>query len=149
MEKKKRRNIWKCDIFFKLYGHDFFWDVSNFKNSVRFFFSTRGKKKTEKSDSVEVGRRAYVITWKNKNNTPLLWPTYRTKKQTGVGGTKRSEQLPANLHFDRHLNVSGTATVSVSKAAWVNADRFIGLKKNEETEFRGGFSIRTNATRPV
>ena len=31
-----------------------------------------GKKKTEKSDSVEVGRRAYVITWKNKNNTPLF-----------------------------------------------------------------------------
>ena len=37
-----------------------------------FFFHPREEKKTEKSDSVEVGRRAYVITWKNKNNAPLF-----------------------------------------------------------------------------
>ena len=53
-------------IFFEIFE-----ESPNFKNSVRFFFPPEGKK-TEKSDSVEVGRRAYVITWKNKNNTPLV-----------------------------------------------------------------------------
>ena len=38
----------------------------------RFFFSNpEGKKKTNKLDSGEVGRRSYVITQKKKNDPPL------------------------------------------------------------------------------
>ena len=36
-----------------------------------FFFLSRGKKKTVKSTSGEVGRRKYVITGKKKKPTPF------------------------------------------------------------------------------
>ena len=48
---------------------------------LRFFFpapNPEGKKKPVKSGSGEEGRRTYVITWKNKNHTPLYVPRIAT-----------------------------------------------------------------------
>ena len=57
---------------------EIFEEIPNFKKFVRF--SVPGEK-MEKFDSKELGRRAYVITWKNKNNTYHL-PEMSLRKQT-------------------------------------------------------------------
>ena len=60
---------------------------SDYRFPPRFFFESEGKKKTNKLDSGEVGRRSYVITQK-KNDPPLALKgtvhkcEYRSDSQT-------------------------------------------------------------------
>ena len=72
----EKKTVTKKSQFFSQTSSFFcpFWGQSSILVYV-FFFSgseSRGKKKPVKSGSGEEGRRTYVITWKNKNHTPLV-----------------------------------------------------------------------------